>query len=334
MRTLATPVPVNFVYLTPFDVEGALASRDIDAFVTGSADNRFLFSGQRADLNMIALSYFYLAEAGVRNIELAPMPREGAINIMHSEHVRRLPPPAGQFTVCVQGDYPRRPQTQFHIVQNRDQLRHDDAVIWLWPQPGLIPRSALRTDRFERVGYLGQVEGNLAHDAAYWREKLRPLGLDFVTPPPDRWHDYSDLDAIVGIRRFGRKPFSNKPPSKLVNAWFAGVPFVGGRDSAFRQVGRDGEDYMETTSEEELLAALSALRDNVALRRKLVAEGSQRCRAFTRPALTMRWCEVLEGPIAERYERWLANPVTERLRFSANSALHHGFERAKRTVRR
>ena len=334
MRTLATPAPVNFVYLTPFDVDAARTSEDIDAFVAGDTENRFLFSGQRADLNMIAMTYFYLRAAGIDNVILSPEPQDGAINIMHSEHIRRAPPTSSQFTVCVQGDYPRRPQAQFHIVQNRDQLRDDDAVVWLWPQPGLLPRAASREDRFRRIGYLGQVEGNLAHDVACWQEKLRSLDLEFVAPPPDRWHDYRDIDAVVGVRRFARNPFPNKPPSKLVNAWFAGVPFIGGTDSAFRQVGHDGEDYLEVRSEDGLMAALKLLRDRRDIRERIVNRGRESSVAFTKPALIERWCEVLQGPVTERYQRWRDNPRAETLRHSTRSAMHRGMELAKRAIRR
>jgi hypothetical protein len=332
MPAIGANAPVNFVYLTPFDEEAARAASSIEGFLEACEERRFLFSGQRADLNMIALTYFYLRQAGYGDILLSRRPRPGAINIMHSEHIRLQPPARDCFLVCVQGDYPSRAQAHFHLVQNRRQLGPERAVIWLWPQPGLLPRDRARGDAFRNIGYLGQVAGNLAHDASYWRSLVEPLGLTFHAPPPERWHDYRELDAVIAIRRFGSKPFPNKPPSKLVNAWFAGVPFIGGSDSAFEQVGTPGVDYLKTLSEDELVAALRSLA-NGAVRERLVEAGRLVSRSFTVPALVAQWVATLRGPVSARYRRWSARPRAENVRHAILSAGERGLERAKAVTR-
>ena len=334
MRRFGNHAPVNFVYLTDFDEAAARVASSIDTFIAASPDNRFAFAGTRADLNMCALSYFYLREAGIENVELSRAPRPGAINVLHSEHLRRLGPQPDCFCVCVQGDYPARPFAQFHIVQNRDQLRGDSAVIWLWPHPGIVGRDAARGETFRRIGYLGQIERNLADEVAAWEAMLAPLGLDFVTRPASEWHDFSSLDAVIGIREFSPKSFSDKPPSKLVNAWLAGVPFIGGADSAFAQIGEAGIDHLRATSRQCLIDSLVLLRDDTDLRAALVSAGRLRAREFTREALVNRWSEVIAGPIAERYDNWQKRPHSEAWRTKGLGVADRGLELAKAAVRR
>ena len=334
MPDIKTSAPVNFVYRTAFDVSAALAAADIEHHIAQDAERRCLFAGTRADLNMIALTFLHLRSAGYGNITLSRHPAAGLINVVHSHHLRAFGHDPRRFDVCIRGDYPARPWAQFHIVQNEDQLGGpNSAVLRLWPQPRIVPRNATRT-AFQRIGYLGQLEKNLAGDAAFWRALLAPQGFAFVVKDADAWHDYDDLDAVIAIRRFGRHRFSDKPPSKLINAWIAGVPFIGGSDSAYEQVGTLDTDYLLATTPDGVLVALQSLRDDEGLRTRLVANGRRKAQAFSREAIINHWVDVLEGAVEQRYRAWSRRPGQERLRSKALALGDWMYDSAKAGARK
>lgn len=311
---LRAPARVNFVLSSDFDPTSALAAASIDALVGQDEDFRLAMNGSKADLNMIALTFIYMRRAGIEGIRLSRQLEPGWINIAHSESLRLLPARSDAFAVDVQGDFPRRRWAHHHIVQNRDQLDRHSSCIYLWPQPGIVPR-APTGPAVQRVGYLGQTyNGNLAWDEDRWRQLLQPLGVEFVAKSPDRWHDFSDLDAAIAIRSFGDAPHSAKPPSKLINAWLAGVPFIGGADSAYVQAGTPGVDYLRASTPQDVVRAVAALRSDPGLAAALVDRGRERAARFDNAAILRRWIDVIEGPVARRYARWSASPRQERVR--------------------
>lgn len=308
-RLLATGSPVHFMVYAGRDLDRALAAPSIHDHLAAHDHDRALFSS-KGDLAMLALTYFELREAGYRNVSLSGHTRPGCINVLHTNHLWDDGIEPDRFKVSLVGDFPRRRWAHVQVVQNGDQPGH---FMPLWPQPCLRPREG--GERFARVGYLGEIDnGNTVWDAARWQAELAPLGLDFTIPPASRWNDMRDLDAVVAIRSFDDRSHGHKPPSKLVNAWLAGVPFIGGADSAYRQIGTPGEDYLLATSPEAVRDALARLRAEPDLRRRLVENGKLRARAYDRDAVLKRWIELLEGPVERRYREWAAHRGRETLR--------------------
>ncbi|WP_066558270.1 hypothetical protein [Croceicoccus bisphenolivorans] len=308
---LETPVPVNFVCTSPFDVDKAMAAPDIDALIASDFDVRMQFSGAvGADINMIALTYFYLREAGYEGMELSTRPRAGAINVIHTCDLDILGADASRFDVSVRGDFPHRWHAQCEIVQNRWQQGANAETIWLWPQSGIIPRAA-PAGRMKRIGYLGQLSRNLVWDEQRWREFLAPLGVEFCAYPPDRWHDYSNLDAVIAIRTFGEHKWRGKPPSKLVNAWIGRVPCIAGSDSAFLQIGTPGIDFLRATTPEGIRDAVARLVQEPGLAERIIAAGNVHLPSFSREAIMKTWVDFLQGTVADRYDRFASHPHEE-----------------------
>lgn len=228
-------------------------------------DWRFFEDGVAA---WIVQTYLYLRKnSNFVSID-SEFSRDG-INVSHVKHLSGLQRPSGAFVVGVRADYPPVRWCQWHIVQNQSQVA--GRALWMphWPQPGLIPRSGTRGDRVERVAYFGR---HVNHYSRLWRRpsgwyKVRDIaertcsafGLTLVERGPDSWNDYSDVDVALGLRAFGRARFNTKPPTKLVNAWLAGVPFIGGRDSAFSQIGEPNEEYLIADSPDALHVAVARL---------------------------------------------------------------------------
>ena len=81
--------------------------------------------------------------------------------------------------------------------------------------------------------------------------------------------------------------------SKLAFKWMAGVPMIGGGDSAFTADGREGIDYIRCDTIESLLKALARLKDNSVFRQRMVAEGKRAAQQFTPESITERWKKLL-----------------------------------------
>ena len=249
-------------------------------------------------------------------------------------------------TVCVLGDEERRdPLAHLHIVQNPRDTRWQDSgpfsghhYIPFWPQPGLIARDPTRGNRFENVAYVGY-ERNLApelRDPA-WPRRVAALGLRWETRSIDRFHDYSDVDAVVAVRSFDAQPYLSKPANKLYNAWRAGIPAILSPESAYRAERRGHLDYMEVNSPGEVLSALSQLRDDLPLRRAIADNGRSRAREITDHQIVARWREFLTDVAIPAYVQWCAASPRSRqtflLRRRLDSAVRSGRHAVRRTAK-
>jgi hypothetical protein len=200
-------------------------------------------------------------------------------------------------------------------VQNRNQEISNSSLIPLWVQPGIIGRDHTRQG-VTSVSYAGQTSnGNLAGTIDMWHDLVRPLGLYFSHLPSGSCYDLSRTDLLLAIRSFDARPYNNKPPSKLVNAWHAKIPFIGGHDSAYKQVGTPGHDYLIAASPTEVIATLQALQTNEHLYRKLVLNGLKQTVRFTDETISNKWEEILTGPVLKRYFKWKENVVSENYKF-------------------
>lgn len=227
-----------------------------------------------------------------------------AVNVSHVKHLAGLRRPSGAFVAGVRADYPPVRWCQWHIVQNQSQINGRSSWVPHWPQPGLIPRSVTRGDRVERVTYLGR---HVNHYSRLWHRpsgwcKVRDtaericsaLGLTLVERGPASWNDYSDVDVALGLRAFGHTTFNSKPPTKLVNAWLSGVPFIGGRDSAFSQIAKPSEEYLIADSPGMLETALATLVEDRQCYASLRKAGIERGMDFDVPSVTQVWAQQLK----------------------------------------
>jgi hypothetical protein len=87
-----------------------------------------------------------------------------------------------------------------------------------WPQPGLKPRCAPRTE-ITTIGYFGRMDSfppKLTSNA--FRAKLAAHGL-LLKIELNNWTDYQDVDIVLCFRKHHDHILSRKPASKLINAW-------------------------------------------------------------------------------------------------------------------
>lgn len=269
----------------------------------------------RGDLEWCLQTYLMLK--GVRNVSCSTALDADAVNIVHAAQLRQMVGRREHFLVCVQADYRSCPWAHYTIVQNQRQLGPNRSLVPLWPQPGLIGRDPGRNG-VKHVAYAGQpYNGNLAGDVDQWRRLFEPAGLEFSVLQSGHCHDLHDVDVLLAIRSFDHRTYDGKPPSKLANAWMAGIPLIGGHDSAFRQVGVPGEDYLLADSPAEVMKAVQRLRDDPELYQSIVNRGRAKAGQFTRDKIVHEWCQILDGPVVQRLADWQAHRTREALRRAA-----------------
>ncbi|MBM3857524.1 MAG: glycosyltransferase family 4 protein [Verrucomicrobia bacterium] len=196
----------------------------------------------------------------------------------------------------------------FHIVQNPVQARDYQNAFYMphLPEHYLVPREKKREKTFTNIAYFGDPK-NLADDlkSEEWQRQLKSeLGLNFHLKHKEEWHDYSDVDAIIALRDFSAKTHDNKPATKLYNAWLAGVPFIGGADSAYANEGSMEKNYLVATSAEELLQQLGRLKKDQELREKLVKQGRESVKEFTMEKTVERWRKLIQEILPQRAHEW------------------------------
>lgn len=248
-----------------------------------------------------------LRDAGM-NVELSDqLPNEGIL-VSHRKSIpREYIPPAGVSFVCLRADATFHPFAHWHVILNELARNAWYPSVYMphWPQPGLIPRDPARGDRWENAAFFGD-DACIASEmrGGEWESILRELKLNWNHVPPEKWHDFSEVDVVVAIRDFaGKHRYANKPPTKLFNAWHAGVPAILGRESAYELQRRGKLDYLEARTVPDLVAALRRLRDEPELRRAMVANGHERAKETDYAVITQRWRAFFEHIVIPDYER-------------------------------
>lgn len=232
------------------------------------------------------------------------IPDRGAVIACAGAIPRPWPASANLFLVDVVADSLPHKDGLVHVVQNAAHSRRLPWSIFVphWPQPGLVPRPKERGNKFERVAFFGDPR-NLAPELLnpVWQDEMRrATGALFEIRLAEHWHDYSDVDAVVAVRDFFGRQLLNKPATKLYNAWSAGVPFIGGTDSAYAADGKVGRDYLVARTPAEVLRHLSDLAHSAEQRAELVAAGRKKAVQFNEEAIALRWRYLIEETIPER----------------------------------
>ena len=266
-------------------------------------------SFQRGEQVWVLQTYLRLARAG-RPVELAATPPGEGLIVFHAKQARALRRQrhllGDAVLVAARADNRQPLIADFEIVQNgrfadgrrRFHVPH-------WPQPGLLPRDPARGTAVRRLVYKG-FDGNLSPEfrRLEWRQLLAGRGIEWVVdaaPFAGRetdaqaidWPDFREADLILAVRPPDRRGATNKPASKLVNAWLAGVPALLGPEIAYRELRRSELDYCEVSSLAEAQAAVDRLLGDPGLYTAMVANGRARSADFTAAALLPRWETLL-----------------------------------------
>lgn len=251
-----------------------------------------------------------LRRAGVAAELATDFPTNGLVIALASTLPPAFQAPPKAFLLGVVADGLPHPAAHLHILQNPAHARRLPNAVFMphWPHPALRPRKPARSVRWEHLDFFGDPRNLAAElkDAAIPEQISAQTGLMLRMRPAEEWGDYSETDAVVAIRDFQRRAHLSKPPTKLLNAWLAGVPFLGGWESAHVRLGRPGVDCLLCPSLQSLFAHLQLLTKRPNLREQLATAGQIRSREFNREAILKRWQNLLleSAPVtAKRWER-------------------------------
>jgi len=259
-------------------------------------------------------TYLYLNDYGFPCQLVDTMPTEGIV-LSHQDYLEdSFQPGSKLLLVCLRADADRHPYAQLHVVQNPHQaIPKSFITLWEshfiphWTQPSIIPRNPERGDTFENIAFLGN-EACLEPEfrSQVWYDHLDNLGLKFQKKfKHDEWHDYSNADVVLAVRKFGREnAFRDKPASKLYNSWHAGVPAVLSYESAFQAERKSELDYLEVTSLEEVISSLKKLRDDNKFRLSMVKNGLIRAKETQPHVMVSRWQHFLTDVAMPIYRDW------------------------------
>lgn len=279
-----------------------------EAWKTGAYVRREYMGKGGCVANWIYQAWNALALQGLELELVTEMPDHGIVIALSGTLHTGFTPPPDVFLAAVVADGLPHPGAHVQILQNRRHAELLPGSIYMphWPQAHLVPRDPPRGDEFRRVCFFGD-PANLAPELVSegWRTGLKnDLGLEFLVRRHDAWHDFHDIDAAIAIRDFHGNRHIHKPATKLYNAWLAGVPFVGGTDSAYKAEGTPGEDYLMARSLSELKQCLRTLGTDVSLRHRLTKSGRIRAEEFTQEATTQRWRKLVEEELPARAAAW------------------------------
>jgi hypothetical protein len=256
------------------------------------------------------LTFQHLQRVGYE-CELSSVLPDDGIVLMHRECCSykgaNVQPSRRRFIINIAGDYGHYSSANLQVVQNPAQAYRfkNCHFIPLWPQPGLQPRRP--SERFSNIVYYGETEwlaGELKD--GNWATQLARNGLNWLSGSKSKWWDYTEVDAVVAVRRFTSNPtFDHKPPSKLVNCWLAGVPAILGAESAYRALYKNQLDFIEVHSADETLEALFQLKNNPDRRALMIENGFKRSIEFTPQAIVQRWIRFLDEVAVPYYQYWI-----------------------------
>ena len=245
-------------------------------------------------------------EAAGFAVSIAERFRPGAICIAHRDDLNNFTDFCERaYVVGIRADRPPLRVGNRQVVQNRIAGRSpSERYLPLWPQPGLLPRDPSRGKRIERIAYFGRDSSvpPWFFDPDF-HAALARLGVTFEIRTGD-WHDYRDVDLVLAHRDEAPTMLRQKPASKLINAWLAGVPALLAPEPAFAALRESALDYRIVDSAGDVIRQVAQLKGDPACYRAMVANGARRAMGFDTGAVKAQWLEFLTCDVLPDYERW------------------------------
>lgn len=302
----------------------------LDELILLSLDNDYPY-WIGGSINWVVQTYLILKNFQT-NITIGIKPIPGRINIAHVRTWRKFPKRIGEYRVSIRADYRRLFDVDYEILQNPIAVTNCKQVyIPYWPVPGLIARDTSRCT-VRSIAYAGRI-GNRNIDLFFQDSGLanRLNNLNFRIIDKKKWHDMREIDILVAIRNFSRSTYSEKPPSKLINAWHSSIPLIAGYDSAFSAIGTPGVDYIRVKKVRELRDALERLRDDPVFYNRIVQAGRKKSQEYTRDKIAQDWLAAIEEPVGNDFAAFKTKGVTHKLLLRCNQFADFVFDSASST---
>lgn len=214
--------------------------------------------------------------------------------------------------ICTKGDREFHPSAHLHIVHNPLDFQDNSNSVWNpyyiphWPQPGLLPRAKTRECLVENVAFIGN-RSQLAEQlkSEKWINALDSLGCKWLPIfKRNKWHNYTNIDLVVAARSFDKNTYKNKPASKLVNCWRAGVPAILAPESAFMSERKSELDFIPIDSVESAISAVKKLKNDPQLYSAMVNNAGKRAEEFSSETNAEKWIAFYNEFAFPAYKKW------------------------------
>jgi hypothetical protein len=263
-RDAVDDIPLASVHIhvwSPFDEGPAVTAWDPDKEPTRFADGR---GHALLELSVRLLARGFTVSIGQTLPSSAKVAAVFSKDLAFWPSLRFAFKATGVPVVVIESDWPRHrrlPVCADVLVRSSrsDVAGPRDVALPLLPQRGLVPR---RPERFGRVLTLGY-HGDPTQAPEFLTDPgflsaLGGIGVELRLADRSTWHDFSEVDAVLCMRRLGLRT-DHKPPTKLFNAWAAGcIPLVGPEKSYLEWVAL-GQNAIAVTDAESVLDACRRL---------------------------------------------------------------------------
>jgi hypothetical protein len=261
-------------------------------------------------------TYLHLRQRGL-NVHLVPNCIPNQICVVAYHHLFIRDAAFNSYVVACRLDSARPEICEQQTVLNPCNVTSEtDHFMPHWPQPLLKPRDRSRGTRVETLDFKGSTI-NLAEPfrTDEFHQQLKDLGIRLVLDSANAadksrsqyhyWGDYTQSDVVLAVRNLTEYDFTLKPAIKLINAWHAGCPALLGVEPAYRALRQSELDYIEVRTPEEVIAALTRLKNDPDLYNAMVENGFKRAQEYSTDRIAEQWRDLLANPVARGYECWL-----------------------------
>lgn len=275
---------------------------------------------RRGEFGWTAQTYIRLRNASYNVAANNVAPKSGIV-VLHADDMHDLLSAYDKIEdvliVCARGDRWPQHYADVEIVQN-SRYSNGKSIFFIpyWPQPGLKERDRSRGTHISTIGYKGSFEElHPAFQSEEWSRLITGMGLRWVIDARQwkdsnqsisikhlKWTDYSNVDLLLAVRPNTNNLYYNKPASKLINAWRAGVPALLGPEFAYRDLRRSDIDYFEVKSVRDVVESVKRLLDQPRLYTAVVQHGRKRAAEFSYEKILGAWGSLLTNVIRVRYE--------------------------------
>jgi Glycosyl transferases group 1 len=176
---------------------------------------------------------------------------------------------------------------------------------WLPPLPqrGMLPREPARRGSIRRLAFKGNPE-NVPREllTARWAQALADRDIEWWLDVPgatdgsdQAWHDFSTVDAVLCVRHRDelRALGTEKPPTRLINAWLAGSIPIATREPSYEALATDGRDAFFVDSIWDALDVIDRLNERPLELARAEEALARRATEFTRERILRMWTEEL-----------------------------------------
>ena len=256
------------------------------------------------------------------------IPEEGIVIFHKGFFPKNTIPTKNQLFVCIQADYGRYKYAQCHILQNPAGLNNfkfskksyfeqklfpfvKNNFVPHWNQDNIISRDKSRGLLFENVCFYG-VPQNFPKEIMNqdFKDKLSNEGIVLkIIKDSAKWNDYSQTDCVLAIRDFNSKSHFNKPFSKIINGYLAGVPVIAGNESsAIYLKNKLKIDMPIANSKEECIEAILNLKKKYTYRLEEVQHDNLKLGIYHDDEIVLEW-ETLIEKLQKNYIKWQNSSV-------------------------